>query len=115
MIGPALVFAVALAVAAGLRHLLVEIPDLALLCDPSPWTGPRCIARALTIEAFTDLRLGLIACAASLFALLTGSRPLAFAALAAAGGGLVLYCAGLSAPAALVAAVALLPAAGTSR
>ena len=51
MIGPALVFAVALAVAAGSRHLLVEAPDLALLCDPSPWTGPRCIARALTIEA----------------------------------------------------------------
>lgn len=95
-----------MSLAAASRYALVEPAALAAACDASPWQG-RCALRSLTIQAFVEHRLGLAALAAALLATLARSRWIAAAALAAGGAGLVLYSAGLAAPAVLLGALVL--------
>jgi hypothetical protein len=116
-LAPCAVVLGALLLASLARHRLVEPAALTALCDAMPFDSPRCILRSLTVQAFAAERLGMLALALAVLALLTRWRKVGLFALAAAGAGLVLYSTRWAAPAALLAALALLPAAdaGTAR
>jgi len=88
-----------LALAAGwaARHGLVEPADLTARCDAAPWGSAVCRLRSAVVQAFVEQRLGWLALAAGALATVLRWRWLAWLGLAAAGAGLVLYCAGLSA------------------
>ena len=102
-LGPALLVAAgAAALAAAARYRWVEPQEWSLLCDPVPWQ-PGCVWRSLVIQSFIDQRLAWVALGLALAAGLLRLRWLAAVALAAGTAGLVLYCAGLAAPAALSA------------
>lgn len=102
-LGPALMVAAgAAALAAAARYRWVEPQEWSLLCDPAPWQ-PGCVGRSLVIQSFIDQRLAWVALGLALAAGLLRLRWLAAVALAAGTAGLVLYCAGLGAPAALSA------------
>ena len=89
------------------RYRLVEPADLTATCDAAPWQGAVCVLRSLTVQAFAAQRLGGVALALGLLALLTRWRVAAVLALAAGGAGLVLYSTTLAAPAVLLAGLAL--------
>ena len=90
-----------------LRLGLVEPAAMSGACAADPGHGGWCALRWLTIQAFIDQRLGAFALAAALLASVTRRRSIAAWALAAGGAGLVLYSAGLAAPATLLAALVL--------
>lgn len=107
-----LVAALSLSLALAARLALVEVPDLAAACEASPWHGT-CALRSAIVQAFLGQRIGWFALAAAVAGLLTRRTAFSTLALFAACAGLVLYSAGPSAPAALLAALALLrPRAG---
>jgi hypothetical protein len=89
------------------RYRLVEPADLTATCDAVPWQGAVCVLRSLTVQAFAAQRLGGVALALGLLALLTRWRVAALLALAGGGAGLVLYSTTLAAPAVLLAGFAL--------
>ncbi|MBI5108434.1 MAG: hypothetical protein HZA62_06770 [Rhodocyclales bacterium] len=109
-LAPCVVVLAALLLASLARYRLVEPAALTALCDAMPWDSPTCILRSLTVRAFAAERLGTLALAVSVLALLTRWRTLGLFALAAATAGLVLYSTRWAAPALLLAALALLPA-----
>ncbi len=102
----------ALALAGLARYWLVEPAGLTAVCDATPWEGAACTLRSLTVQMFTAQRLGASALACALLALAMRSRGAALLALAAGSAGLVLYSTLLAAPAALLAALALVRPAG---
>lgn len=111
-IAVALVAALALSLAAAARLALVEPPGLAAACEATPFSGP-CAVRSAIVQSFLEQRIGWFALVAALIALLTRRTAIAMLALVCACAGLVLYSAGPSAPAALLAALALIrPGAG---
>lgn len=110
-LAPCVVVLAALLLASLTRYRLVEPASLTALCDAMPWDSPSCIVRSLTVQAFAAGRLGMLALALAVLALLTRWRTLGLFALAAAAAGLVLYSTRWAAPAVLLAALALLPAA----
>lgn len=110
LVAPLLALSAALLLASLARYQLVEPAALTALCDAMPWDSPRCIVRSLTVQAFAGGRLGMLALALAVLALLTRWRTAGLIALAAAGAGLVLYSTRWAAPAALLAGLALLPA-----
>lgn len=93
-----------MAAACAVRYGLVEPADVTLACESQPWRG-WCALRSLAIAAFIDQRIGAFALGAAVLATLTRWRWLAGLALAAGCAGLILYSAGLSAPAVLLAAL----------
>jgi hypothetical protein len=93
-----------------LRTQLIEPAEITALCVATPWESPTCAVRSLAIAAFTGQRIGILALAAAVLALLARWRGLAMMTLPVAAAGLVLYAAGWSAPALLLAALAVLPA-----
>jgi len=101
------VMLLALVLASLARYWLVEPADLTATCDAAPWQGAVCVLRSLTVQAFAAQRLGGVALALGLLALLTRWRVAALLALAAGGAGLVLYSTTLAAPAVLLAGLAL--------
>jgi hypothetical protein len=103
--GPAAAFAAGLAAGAALRFGVVEADGMGARCLTV--ADLACAARAATVAAFTDLRLGLLALALSAAAFKTRHRTLAAGALAAGGAGLVLYNAVPAAGAVLLAALAV--------
>ncbi len=104
-LAPALaIAAVAVALASAARFGLVEPPAMAAACDPAPWEGA-CALRTLLVGAFHEARLGWAALALALLATVTRRRDVAGLALAAGCAGAVLYSAGASVPAALLAAL----------
>jgi hypothetical protein len=105
---PFIALSAALLLAGLARYRLVEPAALTALCDAMPWDSATCIVRSLTIQAFADGRLGMLALALAVLALLTRWRTVGLVALAAAGAGLVLYSTRWAAPAALLAGLALL-------
>ena len=105
MLSALLIAALFIGIASALRVGLVEPPAMSTACDVDPWRSGACLLRWLTIQAFVDARLGVFALAAALLATLTRRRWIAAVALAAGGAGLMLYSAGLAAPAALLAAL----------
>ena len=109
-VAPIVALSAALVLASLARHRLVEPAALTALCDAMPWESTTCILRSLTVQAFAGGRLGMFALALAVLALLTRWRTVGLVALAAAGAGLVLYSTRWAAPAALLAALALLPA-----
>jgi len=109
-VAPIAALAAALVLASLARHRLVEPAALTALCDAMPWESTTCIVRSLTVQAFAGGRLGMFALTLAVLALLTRWRTVGLVALAAAGAGLVLYSTRWAAPAALLAALALLPA-----
>lgn len=113
----ALIATAAVASACAVRYGLVEPAAMPAACDGAV-TPLWCVPRWLAIQAFLDARLGWFALVTALLATLTRGRWIATVALAAAGAGLVLYSAGLAAPAALLAALVLaaprVPAASAS-
>ncbi len=111
LVAPFVVLFAALLLASLARYRLVEPAALTAMCDALPWNSPRCIVRSLTVQAFADGRLGMLALALALLALLTRWRTVGLIALAAAGAGLVLYSTRWAAPAALLAGLSLLRAA----
>ncbi|MCC7311085.1 MAG: hypothetical protein IT510_07555 [Sulfuritalea sp.] len=108
-VAPIVALSAALVLASLARHRLVEPAALTALCDAMPWESTTCILRSLTVQAFAGGRLGMFALALAVLALLTRWRTVGLVALAAAGAGLVLYSTRWAAPAALLAALALLP------
>lgn len=110
-VAPFIALSAALLLASLARYRLVEPAALTALCDAMPWDSTTCIVRSLTVQAFADGRLGMLALALAVLALLTRWRTLGLIALAAAGAGLVLYSTRWAAPAALLAGLALLRAA----
>jgi apolipoprotein N-acyltransferase len=87
---------VALALAAGLRHRLIEPVHLTAYCDggaASAW----CTLRAWVIQAFVHQRIGWFALAVAVLASITSWRSLAALAILASCAGLVLYTADLCA------------------
>ena len=110
LVAPFVTLCGALLLASLARYRLVEPAALTALCDAMPWDSPRCILRSLTVQAFAAERLGMLALALAVLALLTRWRTLGLFALAAAGAGLVLYSTRWAAPAVLLAALALLRA-----
>jgi hypothetical protein len=111
LVAPFIALSAALLLASLARYRLVEPAALTALCDAMPRDSTTCIVRSLTVQAFADGRLGMLALALAVLALLTRWRTLGFFALAAAGAGLVLYSTRWAAPAALLAGLALLRAA----
>lgn len=109
-LAPCVVVLGALLLASLARYRLVEPAALTALCDAMPWDSPLCILRSLTVQAFAAERLGILALALAVLALLTRWRAAGLFALAAACAGLVLYSTRWAAPALLLAALALLPA-----
>ncbi len=105
---PFVVLTAAVLLASLARYRLVEPAALTALCDALPWESTTCIVRSLTVQAFADGRLGMLALALAVLALLTRWRTLGLIALAAAGAGLVLYSTRWAAPAALLAGLSLL-------
>jgi hypothetical protein len=116
-LAPIIAVSAALLLASLARYRLVEPAGLTALCDAMPWDSPSCILRSLTVQAFAAERLGMLALALAVLALLTRWRTMGLFALAAASAGLVLYSTRWAAPAALLAGLALLRAAapGASR
>jgi len=111
-LGIALIAMLSLALALAARHSLIEVPDLAAACEASPWDGV-CALRSTVVQAFLGQRIGWFALAAAIAGLLTRHALPATLAPVAGCTGLVLYSAGPPAPAALLAAIALLrPRAG---
>lgn len=98
--------AVALALAAGARYWLIEPAGVSARCDAGAADG-WCLVRAWTIQLFVHQRIGWLALGLGLIAYLTRWRSVACVGLFAACAGLVLYTAGLCAPAALLALLAL--------
>lgn len=104
----AFIIAMALGLAAGARHGLVEPAHLAAYCDGGG-IGVACEVRRLFIQAFVNERLGWAAWALAAIALLTPARwrhlrgVATGATLATASVGLALYTAELCAPAVLLA------------
>jgi len=109
-VAPFIALSAALLLASLARYRLVEPAALTALCDAMPWDSPTCIVRSLTVQAFANERLGMLALTLAVLALLTRWRMVGLIALAAAGAGLVLYSTRWAAPAVLLAALALLPA-----
>lgn len=108
-------FSVGLVLAAAARHGLVEPPALMTTCDAQAWASLPCGLRTLVVQGFVDQRLGALALGLAVGAFALCQRWLAVGALGLAGAGLVLYNASLSAPAALLAALAMVPRASPSR
>ena len=111
---PAAVVPGALVVAHLARYRLVEPADLTALCATAAWDSPICALRTLVIQIFAAQRLGIAALVMALIAVLTRQRVIALLALATASVGLVLYSTNWSAPAVLLAALALLPRASAA-
>ena len=114
-VAPFVTLSAALLLAGLARYRLVEPAGLTALCDALPWESTTCILRSLTVQAFAGERLGMLALALAVPALLMRWRALGLFALAAAGAGLVLYSTRWAAPAALLAGLALLRAAEPAR
>ena len=110
-VAPFIALCAALLLASLARYRLVEPAALTAVCDAVPWESTTCIVRSLTVQAFADGRLGMLALALAVLALVTRWRTVGLFALAAAGAGLVLYSTRWAAPAALLAGLALLRAA----
>lgn len=104
--------AVALALAAAARHWLIEPAGVSAHCDAGA-TNAWCLVRAWTIQLFVHQRIGWAALSLALMAYVTRwyrvawMTGVAWVALFAACAGLVLYTSDLSAPAALLALLAL--------
>lgn len=109
-VAPFIALSAALLLASLARYRLVEPAALTALCDAMPWDSPSCIVRSLTVQAFANERLGMLALTLAVLALLTRWRTVGLIALAAATAGLVLYSTRWAAPAVLLAGLALLPA-----
>jgi hypothetical protein len=107
-VAPFIALSGALLLASLARYRLVEPASLTALCDAMPWDSTTCIVRSLTVQAFADGRLGMLALTLAVLALLTRWRTVGLIALAAAAAGLVLYSTRWAAPAALLAGLALL-------
>ena len=101
------VAALSLVLAGLARYRLVEPAGLTATCDAAPWQGAVCVLRSLMVQAFAAQRLGGMALALGLLALLARWRVAALLALAAGSAGLVLYSTALAAPAVLLAGLAL--------
>ena len=108
---PGAVFAASALLAAWARHALVEHEQVAAACDAGQ-QGAACFVRGLVVASFQHQRLGYAAFALGLLALLSRHRGLSLAGLGAGGAGLLLYAAGPSAPAVLLAALGWLRASG---
>jgi hypothetical protein len=83
--------AVAFALAAGARYLLVQPPEFAHSCDMGAGFG-WCTVRLLVIRSFATFGLGYAAMALTVLTVFTWSRVIALAAAAIGAAGLVLYC-----------------------
>jgi hypothetical protein len=94
-----------LGIALSVRYGLVEPQGMATACAVVVDTS--CAMRDMAIAIFTHQRLGYLALAAALLALMLQSRPLAWTGWVAGIAGLVLYCFELSAPSALLALLVL--------
>lgn len=105
-IAAAMVVAAALSGAAALRFGLVEPVDVAQRCDAAPWGSAPCALRTVAVQAFVNQRLGIAALALACIALGLRSPRIALMAGVLAAAGLVLYGAGWSAPAAVLALLA---------
>lgn len=103
------VVALALVVSASLRHRLIEPAQVAAFCGSAGGGEPMCILRRAVVAMFAEQRLGWAAMLLSLLALWTRRRALGLLAIAVASAGLMLYCTRYAAPAAVLAALALLP------
>lgn len=91
MLRRALAFALlALAVAALVRHRLIEPAAIAHLCDPDPWRGA-CAFRSALIRLFVNQEIGALALVAGVIATLRRSVRWASLGLSAGAAGLVLY------------------------
>ena len=107
-LAPSAVVVGALAVAGLVRYRLVEPADLTAICAATPWDSPVCMLRSLAVQVFSGQRIGIVALACALVALLTRWRIITLLALAIASAGLVLYSTDWAAPAVLLAGLALL-------
>lgn len=97
--------ALAVALAQGLRHGLVEPADLTARCDAAPLGDAACALRTFVVQSFIHQRLALAALALALLATFSRWRWAALLALGLGAAGLVLYSSGLAAPAVLLAAL----------
>ncbi len=104
------VAALALGLSAALRYRVVEPADVSAFCGAVGSGDLLCVLRSAVVALFSQQRLGWLALGLSILALWARQRNLALLALATACAGLMLYCTRYAAPAALLAALALLPA-----
>ena len=95
---------VALALAAGLRHRLIEPVHLTAYCDGGATSG-WCTLRAWVIQAFVHQRIGWFALGVAVLASFTGWRSLAALAIVSSCSGMVLYTADLCAVALVLSAL----------
>jgi|GEM_PF-2036291 len=90
----------------GARYGLVEPASLTHTCDAAPWRDLTCTLRTLTVRAFVDQRLALLALGLAVLAVSSRWRWATGSAMATGSAALVLYSADIAAPAVLLAALA---------
>ena len=83
--------ALAFALAAGARYLLVQPPEFAHSCDAVTGFG-WCTVRLFVIRSFATFGLGYAAMALTVLTVFTWNRVIALAAAVVGAAGLVLYC-----------------------
>ena len=103
----ALLSAISLGLAFAARYWLVEPAELSLACDMG-LSEASCSLKSLVVSIFAHQRLGYFALAGAGLSLLAQTSIPAWVTLVAGCAGLVLYCADLSAPSTLIAALVLM-------
>ena len=93
----------------GARYGLVEPASLTQTCDAAPWRDLTCTLRTLTVRAFVDQRLALLALGLAVLAVTSRWRWATGSAMATGSAALVLYSADIAAPAVLLAALVCVP------
>ena len=101
-----LALALGLGLGLGARYGLVEPASLTQTCDAAPWQDLTCTLRTLTVRAFVDQRLALLALGLAVLAVSSRWRWAAGSAMATGSAAWVLYSADIAAPAVLLAALA---------
>jgi small-conductance mechanosensitive channel len=94
----------ALALAAALRHQLIEPVHLTTYCDGGAASG-WCTLRAWVIQAFVHQRIGWFSLGIAVLSSITNWRPLAALAIVSSCSGMVLYTADLCAIALVLSAL----------
>jgi hypothetical protein len=89
-VAPSALVVLALGLGLGARYGLVEPASLTQTCDAAPWRDLTCTLRTLTVRAFVDQRLALLALGLAVLAVTSRWRWATGSAMATGSAALVL-------------------------